>query len=157
MLKAGFAIMSVLLMALLMTWFLVRTSGPLTDDSWWTPTDLSHLTTSDEVPFSVVTTELRQASCRRLEDVSIVQLTDNEALRMTGGKKASKVGKPFLVRALAIKDNDTWVLLVYYRELKLYVVAGALGGPPLRTERAPVVVWLQEEPLEVFVDLSTAR
>lgn len=90
----------------------------------------------------------------QLEEVSIVELTEQEAEGLLGKPLPGSPGTtPYLVRAVFL-NKGTGRFLIYMSGDQIAVFHGSLGGGERAMGRQPLVLQLEELPAEVYV---TAR
>jgi hypothetical protein len=94
---------------------------------------------------------------RLLEDVSILELSDEQAAEFVGVALPGAPGtRPYLTRGLYL-NRQTTMFTVYVREDRLVVYHGTLGTSPLPMRRQALVLQLERKPSEVFVTCTMAE
>jgi hypothetical protein len=103
-------------------------------------------------------TESKEPDAERLlQDGSIVELTDQEAVELIGKVLPDALGtKPYLTRGLYL-NRGTGRFSVYILEDQLVVHHGSLGSSPVAMKRQALVLQLEQSPAEVFVTCSIAK
>jgi hypothetical protein len=103
-------------------------------------------------------TESKEPDAERLlQDASIVELTDQEAVELIGKALADAPGtKPYLTRGLYL-NRGTGRFSVYVLEDQLVVHHGSLGSSAVPMKRQALVLQLEQSPAEVFVTCSMAK
>jgi len=102
--------------------------------------------------------ESKQAKAEELlEDVSIVELTDEQAAEFIGEPLPEAPGtKPYLTRGVYLaRGTGSFSVTIY--EGQLVVHHGSLGSGGYRMGRQALVLQLERAPAEVFVTCSMAK
>ena len=99
----------------------------------------------------------RPAATSRLRDASIVPLAGAEAVALTGGHGIALTGvRAYLVRAVA-KNETSGAFEARLCGPTLWISHGSLGHVVPPSTRAPVVVFLDRAPIDLFVSWSMAQ
>jgi len=102
--------------------------------------------------------ESKQSDAERLlQDVAIVELTDQQAAEFIGQALPEAPGtKPYLVRGVYL-NRETGGFSVYILEDQLLIRHSSLGSSPSPMKRQALVLQLERRPAEVFVTCSMAQ
>jgi hypothetical protein len=131
-------------------------------DSWYTgpPPDEQSTSPQSKLDPSRIheVLEARQADAEQLlQDVSIVELTDQQAAELIGQPLPEAPGtKPYLVRGLYL-NRGTGQFSVYVSSEQLVVRHRSLGSRAVPMVRQALVLQLEQAPVEVFVHCSMAE
>jgi hypothetical protein len=94
---------------------------------------------------------------RLLQDVSIVELGDQQAADFIGSPLLDIPGtKPYLTRGVLL-HRETGGFSVYTSGDKLVIYHRSLGGSAIPMSRQPLVLQLEQNPVEIFVACSMAE
>jgi hypothetical protein len=92
-----------------------------------------------------------------LQDVSSVALTGQHAAEFIGGPLPDRPGtKPYLTRGVFL-NRETGGFTVYTSGHQVVIHHGSLGRGAVPMSRQPLVLQLEQEPVEVFVVCSMAE
>jgi hypothetical protein len=92
-----------------------------------------------------------------LQDVSSVALTDQQAAELISDSLPDLAGtEPYLVRGLLL-NRETGGFTVYTSGDQVVVHHGSLGGGAVAMTRQPLVLQLEQDPVEIFVVCSMAE
>jgi len=132
-----------------------------TEDSWYNPppegTPGRQWSELDRTRIHEVTESKEPDAERLLQDASIVELTDQEAVELIGKALPDAPGtKPYLTRGLYL-NRGTGRFSVYILEDQLVVHHGSLGSSAVPMKRQALVLQLEQSPVEVFVICSMAE
>lgn len=132
-----------------------------TEDSWYNPPPTEALVGQgqrlDRARIHEVL-ESKQAEVEELlEDVSVVELTDEQAVEFVGQELPEVAGtKPYLTRGVYLaRETGSFPVTVY--EDQLVVHHGSLGSGGYPMGRQALVLQLERAPAEVFVTCSMAK
>ena len=112
--------------------------------------DRSGFTDVDKSQVLDVSADL-EAATALLATAGSVEITPQQA-RQFSGQSSLPGGRPYLVRAVFPTPHP--VVNVNWRGADLYVFAGGLGCAPY--EKHPIVVFLDKQPIQVFVSATAA-
>jgi hypothetical protein len=132
-----------------------------TEDSWHNPPSQGALVGEgqrlDRARIHEVVESKQTEAEELLEDVSIVELTDEQAAGFVGQALPAAAGtKPYLARAVYLaRATGSFSVIVY--EDQLVVHHGSLGSGGYRMGRQALVLQLERAPAEVFVTCSMAK
>jgi hypothetical protein len=132
-----------------------------TEDSWYNPPSQGALAGQgqglDRARIHEVVESRQPEAEELLENVSIVELTDEQAAGFIGQALPEVAGtKPYLSRAVYLaRGTGSFSVTVY--EDQLVVHHGSLGSGGYRMGRQALVLQLERAPAEVFVTCSMTK
>jgi hypothetical protein len=132
-----------------------------TEDPWYNPPPQGALVGEgqrlDRARIHEVVESRHAEAEELLEDVSIVELTDEQAAAFVGQALPKAAGtKPYLTRAVYLaRGTGSFSVTVY--EDRLAVHHGSLGSGGYPMGRQALVLQLERAPAEVFVTCSMAK
>jgi hypothetical protein len=132
-----------------------------TEDPWYNPPSQGVLVGDgqrlDRARIHEVIESRHAEAEERLEDVSIVELSDEQAAAFIGQALPEAAGtKPYLARAVYLaRATGSFSVTVY--EDRLVVHHGSLGSGGYPMSRQALVLQLERAPAEVFVTCSMAE
>jgi len=126
--------------------------APPTDgDLYWTWPKL------DRARLHEVIEERQEEAQARLEEVALIELTAEQAVGYIGRPLPDAPGTlPYLVRSLC-RNPGMGQFVVYTSGEQLVVQHGSLGSGRAPLGRRALVLQLEREPSEVYVDVKTAK
>jgi hypothetical protein len=132
-----------------------------TEDAWYRPrpsgTPVGEWSELDRARIHEVVESKELVAEELLEDVAIVELTDEQAAELVGEALPDAPGtKPYLTRGVYLA-RGTGRFSVYTLDEQLVVHHGSLGSGGYPMSRQALVLQLERAPAEVFVTCSMAK
>jgi hypothetical protein len=127
-------------------------------DTWCNPAPTALVVGRDgrATEFAVVSAHLVEAE-KKLETAAILPLAEADlGYYGVGAREVATHVHPYLVRGL-MGFEGTGRFDVGQYEDTLVVVHASLGSYMPRAKRSPLVVWLPNEPRQVYVEISIAK
>jgi hypothetical protein len=157
--KVALVLLSLLALALIFLYWVTTPPADRTQkiDSWYRspPWDFeSHCTKIPKDRFRPVTRESRKMAMQLLQEVSVVELMEEEVALWVGESPTLAPGlRPYLVRAVKL-NHPASNFMICYRDRALWIHNGAMGwnSPPI--VKAPLVIWLPFKPDVVYTSCA---
>jgi hypothetical protein len=158
--KIALGLLCFLTLVLILIYWLTTPSGePGKIDSWYRSPPWDFESRSTKIPkdrFLPVTPESREKAIQLLQDVSVVELMEEEVVFWVRESPTHAPGlRPYLVRAVKLNRAGSG-FTIFSRDRALWILNGALGwdNPPI--VKAPLVIWLPAKPDVVYISCEMA-
>jgi hypothetical protein len=157
--KVALVLLSLLALALIFLYWITTPPADQSQkiDSWYRspPWDFEyHCTKIPKDRFRPVTPESRKMAIQLLQEVSVVELKEEEVELWVGESPMHAPDlRPYLVRAVKL-DRPGSVFVISSRDRALWILSGAMGwdSPPI--VKAPLVIWLPFKPDVVYTSCA---